>query len=195
MRKSIGLLLLVLGISSLGSMAGASIVQYNLSGNIPLSKEIYDPEYGTSYEIISLAMNGTCYISDEDLLPDDPYHDYFNIMGYNINIEEYNFIDNNMPGLIRFCSLDVYISLAGGNFTECFRPPHELPSSFTVYSSIRPPTDWFSQLYSYSDYTFHPMSLKFERAPAPVPEPSTLLLLGSCIPAFALLRRRFNKNS
>lgn len=195
MNKRIGLLLLVLGLSGLSSMTEASIVQYNLTGNIPLSREVYDPDNGTSLEFISLALNGTCLISDEDLLPDDQYHDHFNIMGYNVNIDEYNFIDNDNPGVIRFGTLDVYISLAGGTFTECYGPPHELPSSFTVFSSIKRPTDWYSQIYAYSDYNFHTMSLRFERAPEPVPEPSTLMLLGSVIPALAVLRRRFHKNS
>jgi hypothetical protein len=192
MKKRIVSLSLVLCLSCLSTSVGASLIQYNLSGNIPLTREIYNPDGSTGYEEIILTVSGACFISDEDTLPDDLYRDYFNIMSYKVNIGEYNFLDSSMPGLVEFRPLDLYISLAGGRFTECYGPPHGLPSSFSV-SSMRSPTDWYNQMYAYSGYTFRTMSLTFERASAPIPEPSTLLLIGSCFPALALLRRRFMK--
>jgi len=195
MKKTARILLLVFFILWFSSMANASLIQYALSGSIPLTREINDPENGSGYEYINLTLNGSCLVSDEDLMPDDPYHNYFNIMDYTISIDGYDFIDEDIAGLIRFCSADVYINMGGGLFSECYALPHELPSSFTVYSSIRPPTDWFSQMDSYADCTFHTMALRFDMTSTPVLEPSTIVLLGSCIPLLTFFRSRLKKNN
>lgn len=182
-RLLILLTVLILGFSS---VTLATIVQYNISGNIPcyISGQVEE-------SLIFLPIGGIVSIWDEGNIPNNTPTVTYDIIGYNITIGDYHIIQEGLGGYFHFGTHDVYVNIGGGLYSECFAGPWfythwELPDSFAVQGG--PPTAWKNCMYEYRNYTFAMEGLSFNITP--VPEPTTMLLIGSGLLVIAGFRKK-----
>ncbi len=181
-------LLLMIGANS---ESHATIIEYQVSGNIQYLHDEFPKEYYTSLPIV-----GSIYILDEPDVESD-YRLHFDIIGYSIFLGDSKLISDvgelkftpygriniggesfELKGLILPTNVDPYL----------FEPPEyfEIDPWLAIY-----PNDWVNQIDPIENY--HPYFSYMEFSAVPVPEPSSIALLSCGLIGF-IIRRKFIKN-
>jgi len=197
MKKQLSFLFMTVCIMISGSPVHATAVRYDVTGGLCY----WDGDISNLYYQIS----GSMIISDTDDAPDDILAQY-QILCYDILIGDTHFTLNDQCGSIQFYPSDVYIWLGGGRFTSNYPGPGTLggfdefvlPSVFwgdnmPLYGCGTEPLAWIQAVGDIPGYEYSNGYVNLTENAAPVPEPVTLMLMGSGLFALAFMRKRPSK--
>jgi hypothetical protein len=197
MKKYLLIAFLVLFSVSLSGVASATIINYNVSGGL----RFLDP---TLQEDILLPISGYALINNNPFEvvyenPDLVWYRSYEIVQYNIMVGNHSFIIcHDTEDFVRFTLNDTWIFIGGGEF-DVTSGVTSLPNFFLGFTSENRafPRDWINALAGDIDgynYLSESSNIKFSyNSTAPVPEPSTMLLLGSGLLGLIGFRKKIRK--
>ena len=151
-------------------------------------------------EVVFIPINGYFFIDSEPIVY-DAYSLYFTIEKIDITFGDHNIWQDTDVGTIDYHSHG-YLYVGGGSFElqgQALPPgdPNDfvLPDTFKVDPAYGiPPYEWLSYIDPIEGYTPRWTSMDFSKV-APVPEPATMLLLGTGLVCLATTGKKkfFNK--
>jgi hypothetical protein len=191
MKKYLLIALLVLCFVSLSGVAGATILRYDAEGGFRVFDRV-GWEEGWA-EGVSYPISGQVYISDimvtRTTIP-AVFHNHpfcYDIVYYDLMIGDLNIIREGQVGEVVYTSGDEYIVMGGGAAwgTAYWHWPDyvllpEIITNEQDYFGEDAMSEWLGYLgYSNEDYIGRNFRINLTYNPVPVPEPATMLLLGS----------------